>query len=98
MVKYFMEQGKFAAAMCSGTLALAQAQVIEGREMTGYTGYGDKLPGAVFKEDVVVVDNNLITSQGPATVYPFAYRLAEAMGKDVSVLKERMLYNFAGGQ
>ena len=52
----------------------------------------------MFKEDVVVVDNNLITSQGPATVYPFAYRLAEAMGKDVSVLKERMLYNFAGGQ
>lgn len=98
MVKYFMDQGKFAAAMCSGTLVLAQAQVIEGREMTGYTGYGDKLPGAVFKEDVVVVDNNLITSQGPATVYPFAYKLAEAMGKDVSVLKERMLYNLAGGQ
>ncbi len=98
LVKYFMEQGKFVAAMCSGTLVLGEAQVIQGREMTGYTGYAQKLPGAHFKEDVVVVDKNLITSQGPATVYPFAYKLAEAMGKDVSVLKERMLYDFAGGQ
>ena len=86
------------AAMCSGTLVLAEAEVIRGRTVTGYTGYAEKLPGAVFKEDVVVADGNLITSQGPATVYPFAYKLAEAMGSDVSVLKERMLYHFAGGR
>ena len=45
-----------------------------------------------------MADKNMITSQGPATVYPFAYKLAEVLGKDVSVLKERMLYNFAGGR
>ena len=91
MVKYFAAEGKYVAAMCSGTLVLAEADVIEGKRVTGYTGYEEKLPGAVFKED-------LITSQGPATVYPFAYKLAEVLGKDVSVLKERMLYNFAGGR
>ena len=98
MVKYFAAEGKYVAAMCSGTLALAQAEVIQGRQVTGYTGYAEKLAGAVFKEDVVVADGNLITSQGPATVFPFAYKLAEVLGRDVSVLKERMLYNFAGGQ
>lgn len=98
MVKYFAAEGKYVAAMCSGTLVLAEADVIQGREVTGYTGYAEKLPGAVFKEDVVVADKNMITSQGPATVYPFAYKLAEVLGKDVSVLKERMLYNFAGGR
>ena len=98
MVKYFAAEGKYVAAMCSGTLGLAEADVIEGKRVTGYTGYEEKLPGAVFKEDVVVADGNLITSQGPATVYPFAYKLAEVLGKDVSVLKERMLYNFAGGR
>ena len=98
MVRYFAAEGKYVAAMCSGTLVLAEADVIKGKEVTGYTGYGEKLPGAIFKEDVVVEDKNLITSQGPATVYPFAYKLVEVLGKDVSVLKERMLYNFAGGR
>ncbi len=98
MVKYFAAEGKFVAAMCSGTLVLAEADIIKGKQVTGYTGYGEKLPGAVFKEDVVVADGKLVTSQGPATVYPFAYKLAEVLGKDVSILKERMLYNFAGGQ
>ena len=98
MVKDFMAEGKYVAAMCSGTLVLAEADVIRGRTLTGYTGYAEKLPGAVFKEDVVVADGNLITSQGPATVFPFAYKLAEVMGRDVSVLKERMLYHFAGGR
>lgn len=98
MVKYFAAEGKFVAAMCSGTLVLAEADVIKGKQVTGYTGYAEKLPGAVFKEDVVVADGKLVTSQGPATVYPFAYKLAEVLGKDVSLLKERMLYNFAGGR
>lgn len=97
MVKYFAAQNRFIAAMCSGTLVLAQADIIRGRQVTGYTGYGEKMPGAVFLEDVVVADGNLITSQGPATVFPFSYKLAEVLGRDVSVLKERMLYHFAGG-
>lgn len=97
-VKYFAEKGKFIAAMCSGTLVLSEADIIKGRQVTGYTGYAEKMLGAVFQEDVVVADGKLITSQGPATVYPFSYKLAEVLGKDVSGLKERMLYNFAGGQ
>lgn len=98
MVKYFAEKDKYVAAMCSGTLVLAEADIIRGKEVTGYTGYGEKMPGAVFKEDVVVVDGKLVTSQGPATVFPFSYKLADVLGRDVSILKERMLYNFAGGR
>lgn len=98
MVKYFAAEGRYVAAMCSGTLVLAEADIIQGKEVTGYTGYEEKLTGAIFREDVVVADGTLITSQGPATVYPFSYKLAEALGQDVSVLKERMLYHFAGGR
>lgn len=98
MVQYFAEHDKYVTAMCSGTTVLAEAKVIEGKHMTGYVGYAEKLPGAIFEEDVVVVDGKLVTSQGPATVYPFAYRLAEVLGKDVSTMKERMMYNFAGGK
>lgn len=98
LVRYFNAQHKYLTAMCSGTLVLKEADVIQGKQMTGYTGYAEKLEGAIFKDDVVVVDDHLITSQGPATPYPFAFKLAEVLGKDVRELKERMLYNFAGGK
>lgn len=98
MVQYFNNHQKYLAAMCSGTLVLKEAGVIEGKKMTGYTGYANKLTGAIFLDDVVVVDDKMVTSQGPATPYPFAFKIAEVLGKDVSELKERMLYNFAGGK
>lgn len=98
MVRYFDSHNKYVAAMCSGTLVLSEADVINGKQVTGYTGYADMLKGGIFKEDVVVFDQNVITSQGPATPYPFAYKIAEILGKDVSQMKETMLYNFAGGK
>lgn len=89
--------GKLLSALCSGTTVLAAAGVIEGKKMTGYTGYAEKLPGALFREEVAVVDQNLVTSQGPATGYPFAFKLAEVLGRDTTELRERLLYDFAGG-
>lgn len=98
MVRYFDLHDKYIAAMCSGTVVLSDAGVINGKQVTGYTGYAEKLKGGIFKEEVVVFDQNIITSQGPATPYPFAYKIAEVLGKDVSQMKEKMLYNFAGGK
>lgn len=95
---YNKTSGKYIAAMCSGTTVLARAGVIKGKKMTGYTGYAEKLPGACFLNDVVVTDQNLITSQGPATPYPFAYAIAEALGIDTKALRCRMLYDLSGGR
>jgi len=92
------QDGKLIAAMCSGVIALAQAGVVAGKKVTGYTGYAKKLPGAVFLDEVAVADHNLVTSQGPATPYPFAYKIAEALGVDTSALRQRMLYTLAGGK
>lgn len=98
MVKYFNENNKYLAAMCSGTVVLADAKVIDGKKVTGYTGYQEKLIGGNFVEDVAVFDQNIVTSQGPATPYPFAFKIAEVFGKDVTEMKERLMYNFAGGK
>lgn len=98
MVKYFNENNKYLAAMCSGTTVLADAKVIDGKKVTGYTGYQEKLIGGNFVEDVAVFDQNIVTSQGPATPYPFAFKIAEVFGKDVTEMKERLMYNFAGGK
>ncbi|WP_339256850.1 DJ-1 family glyoxalase III [Paenibacillus sp. FSL P2-0136] len=98
MVQYFNQNNKYIAAMCSGTVVLSDAKVIEGKEVTGYVGYAEKLIGGIFKDQVVVADQNLVTSQGPATPYPFAYKIAVIFGKDTSALREKMLYDMAGGK
>ena len=90
--------GKTLSALCSGTTVLAAADVIAGKRMTGYTGYAEKLPGAVFENRVAVSDQNLVTSQGPATGYPFAFLLAETLGYDTGIVRSRLMYDFAGGR
>lgn len=98
MVQYFNENNKYLAAMCSGTIVLSDAKVIDGKKVTGYTGYADKLIGGQFIDDVVVFDQNVVTSQGPATPYPFVFKIIEVFGKDTTVMRERLMYNFAGGK
>ena len=83
---------------CSGTVVLEKANVIKGKKVTGYTGYQDKLVSGDFVNEVAVFDQNIVTSQGPATPYPFAFKILEVFGKDVTEMKERLMYNFAGGR
>lgn len=98
LIKYFNNHRKYLGAMCSGTIALETANVIKGKKITGYTGYEDKLVSGEFVHDVVAFDQNIITSQGPATPYPFAFKILEVLGKDVTEMKERLMYNFARGK
>lgn len=95
----FSEQGKLVCGMCSGTTVLEAAGVLAGRRATGYTGYAEKLKSAHFVADeVAVADGNVVTSQGPATPYPFALKILKVLGTDTQELRSRMLYTRAGGR
>lgn len=98
LLQVFNAKNKYIAALCSGTTVLEEADVIQGRKVTGYTGYASKLKSGTFVDEVAVRDQNLITSQGPATPYPFAFKIMEVFGKDPFPLKERLMYNFAKGR
>lgn len=98
VLKYFDENNKLIAGMCSGTTVLQAAGVIKGKKVTGYTGYDKKLTDGIFCEDVAVFDKNVITSQGPATPYPFAFKIMEAVNVDPAPMKTRLLYELAGGK
>ena len=98
-LRAFNEAGKLVGALCSGTTVLEAAGVLAGRRATGYTGYGAKLTSAQFVADQVAVwDANVVTSQGPATPYPFAFKVMEALGIDAQPIKDRLLYDKAGGR
>ena len=97
-LRWFDANGKLIAGMCSGTTVLEAAGVLAGKKATGYTGYEEKLKSAQFVHEVAVYDANVVTSQGPATPYPFAFRIMEALGIDPSEIRGRLLYKEAGGR
>jgi len=87
LIKEAFNSNKLVAAICAGPAVLSDAGVLEGKSCTIYPGMENELEkgGGKPKQDIVVVDGNLITSRGPATALPFALKLAEKLaGKQVA--------------
>ncbi len=97
-IQWFNDNQKLIGAMCSGTKVLQAAQVLKGKKCTGYTGYEKVLTDGIFVNDAAVYNQNIVTSQGPATPYPFAFKIMEALEIDPEPYKEKLLYHFAGGK
>jgi 4-methyl-5(b-hydroxyethyl)-thiazole monophosphate biosynthesis len=100
MVKKAFESNKILAAICAGPTVLADAGVLEGKECTIYPGMEKELEagGGKPKQDMVIVDGNIVTSKGPATALPFALKLAEMLtGKQVAeAVSQKTLANILG--
>ena len=100
-VKKFDSENKYIAAICAGPMVLKEAGITAGRTLTSYPAdrYRELFKDSNYVDDnkamekMVVVDDNLITSRGPATTLPFAFKLAEVLGGDVEKVKEGILYN-----
>ena len=100
-VRKFAEEDRYVAAICAGPMVLKEAGISAGRTLTSYPAdkYRDMFADANYVDDaadmeeLVVVDGKLITSRGPATTFPFAYKLVEVLGGDAEKLKAGMLYN-----
>lgn len=87
--------GKYVCAMCAAPIALERAGVLDKKTYTAYVGYDSIMKAGTFSEEEVVIDQNVVTSRGPATAYAFAYRLAELLGGDADAVKKRMLFHHA---
>jgi 4-methyl-5(b-hydroxyethyl)-thiazole monophosphate biosynthesis len=86
LLKRLSGAGKYTAAICAAPIALAQVGLLDGRRVTSYPGFVDKLkpPGASYLTDAVVVDGKVVTSRGPGTAMDFALTLVELLkGKAV---------------
>lgn len=95
LVRTFAAKGKWIAAICAAPMVLHTAGITSGRTLTSYPAekYRTMFSEANYREDVVVVDGNLITSRGPGTTLPFAYALVDALGGDGDALREKMQWN-----
>jgi 4-methyl-5(b-hydroxyethyl)-thiazole monophosphate biosynthesis len=81
LLKEAHNQGKIVAAICGAPAVLSDAGILKGKACTIYPGMEDELRkgGGIPKAEVVVVDDNIITSQGPATAFAFSFKLAEKL-------------------
>ena len=78
--------GRMVAAICAApAVVLAQLGVLDGRRATCYPGFEHLLTKAEYTGDLVTVDGNITTAEGPAAAFPYAYSLLEQLaGKEVS--------------
>jgi len=73
LTREFHEQGKLVAFICHGGWIPISARILRGRKATGSLGIRDDLEnaGAIWVDEPVVVDGNLISSRTPRDLAPF---------------------------
>ena len=84
--RYLEDESKVLAAICAAPLALQEAGVLADRRYTSHPGVADQLAVGERVDERVVVDGNLVTSQGPGTAFEFALQLV-AMRDDADKVK-----------
>jgi len=82
-VKELDDAGKAVAAICHGPWMLVSAKVLKGRKATSFHAIRDDVEnaGAIYQDETVVVDGNLITSRTPEDLPNFTRALIDQLLK-----------------
>lgn len=80
-VKDFMSSGKPVFSICHGPQLLITADVLKGRKVTGWKSIIQdiKNAGAIFIDEEVVEDDNLVSSRSPGDLPAFIYASLEKL-------------------
>jgi len=89
IIKEANKKKKIVAAICASPSVLAIAGILDQKKATIYPGMEEEIKkgGGTLVDDLVVVDDNIVTSKGPATTMLFALKLVEML-KDKSISKD----------
>lgn len=83
VVERLYKKGRLVTAICAAPTVLSAIGVTAGKIVTSHPTVRAKLEKEKLSDDRVVVDGNIVTSQGPGTAIEFAFKLVEIlMGKD----------------
>ncbi len=86
LLKEFKDKKKKIGAICAAPYALHTAGVLN-ENFTCYPSFENKIKiDGYHKNDAIVIDNDVITSQGPATTMAFALEI-------VNILCEKEIYD-----
>jgi 4-methyl-5(b-hydroxyethyl)-thiazole monophosphate biosynthesis len=101
LIRKFNASGKIIAAVCVAAMPLGKAGVLQGRKATTYDildGLRQRQLadfGALIQKERIVIDDNVITSTGPATALDVAFQLLEMLTdkENVELVKKYMRFN-----
>lgn len=81
LVKRHFDSGKLVAAICAAPAVVLHSAcgILKGRRFTGYPSTEKQVTGAIFCEDRVVIDGNLITSRAAGSAGEFSYAIVSAL-------------------
>jgi protease I len=81
LVRTLFDDGKVVASICHGAQVLISADVVRGTRMTSAPAIKDDMrnAGAVWVDDEVVVDGNVISSRSPPDLPAFCREIIRAM-------------------
>ncbi|MBZ9578517.1 DJ-1/PfpI family protein [Patescibacteria group bacterium] len=89
VAKETVEQNKVLGAICISPVILAKAGVLDSKKATVWSSPMDRGPvrileegGAIYQDELVVVDEKLITGNGPAAAEKFAQALIETLTEE----------------
>lgn len=101
LIKKVHENGGIVTAMCVGSLAVAKAGILNGKEATTYSlsRRHDNLQtlrdyGAVTTGQRIVISDRIITNRGPDTAIEVAFKLVEMLNgqDDMKRIKKAMMF------
>jgi protein deglycase len=79
LITSFSRKGKLTGAICAAPIVLASAGVLRGKRATSYPSYSSSLGGAIYEEQSVVTDGNVLTSRGAGTALTFSLAIVERL-------------------
>ena len=84
LTREFFEQGKLVAFICHGGWIPISAGILKRKRATGSRGIKDDLEnaGAIWVDEPVVVDGNLVSSRTPRDLPAFGRALVEFMDRN----------------
>lgn len=98
LIREFRFKNKIITSVCVGALPLAKSGVLKNKNATTYnqTEYKQILKnnGVVVSHLQIVIDDNLITSNGPSTAIEVAFVLLEILTSKENTLHVRKLMGF----
>jgi 4-methyl-5(b-hydroxyethyl)-thiazole monophosphate biosynthesis len=95
LLKEFKESGRWVAAMCAAPYALHKAGVLS-EKYTCYPSVEEQIVPDARVDEMVVVSDRVITSQGPATAICFAIEIIRAIvgEESANAVKEGTLASY----
>lgn len=88
ILKQMNNTGKCIAAICCAPSVLIKAGILQGKRATvSPSGKAKVAACALYSEDRVVVDGNLVTSRSPGTAMEFALKLVEVLAGEEKMMK-----------